>query len=148
MAAITTGNGTEQTKYAAAGIANMVGKLWNNDVKFAYDKYTLPSTDTAAAGFVISLGRIPKGAIVIGFQWTATAMGAAMTADIAIGGVAVTTAEVLTDMTAATTQFVGATGIFPYTPLTAESQVTVITAAQAFAPSATVTLTTMYVMDK
>lgn len=148
MAAITTANGTEQTKYAAGGISNMVAKLWNNDIKFAYDDYTLPSTDTAAAGFVISMGRLPKNAIVIGFQWTSTAQGAAVTADVAIGGVAATTAEAFTDMTAATTQFVGATGIFPYTPLTAESQVTVTTAAQAIAASSTVTLTTMYVMDK
>ena len=148
MAAITTANATEQTKYAAGGIDNMVGKLWNNDVKFVYDDYTLPATDTAAAGFVISMGRIPKGAIVLGFQWTSTAQGAAMTADVTIGGVAATTAEVFTDMTSATTQFVGSTGVFPYTPLTAESQVTVTTAAQAFAPSATVTLTTLYVMDK
>ena len=148
MAAITTGNGTEQTKYAAGGIDNMVGKLWNNDVKFAYDEYTLPSTDTAAAGFVISMGRIPKHAIVIGFQWTSTAHGAAITADVAIGGVAATTAEAFTTMNAATTQFVGATGIFPYTPLTAESQVTVTTKTAAFAPSATVSLTTLYVMDK
>jgi hypothetical protein len=148
MAAITTANGTEQTKYAAGGIDNMVGKLWHNPVHMAYDEYTLPATDTAAAGFVISMGRLPKHAIVIGFQWTATAMGAAMTADVAIGGVAATTAEAFTDMTAATTQFVGSTGVFPYTPLTAESQITVTTAAQAFAPSATVSLTTLYVMDK
>lgn len=148
MAAITTANGTEQTKYAAGGISNMVAKLWNNDIKFAYDDYTLPSTDTAAAGFVISMGRLPKNAIVIGFQWTSTAQGAAVTADVAIGGVAATTAGVFTDMTAATTQFVGATGIFPYTPLTADSQITVTTAAAAIAASSTVTLTTMYVMDK
>lgn len=147
MAAITTGNGVEQTKFAAAGIANMVGKLWNNDVKFAYDKYTLPSTDTAAAGMVISMGRIPKSAIVLGFFWTATAQGAAVTADVEIGGVAATTSEVFTDMTSATTQIVGATGVFPFTPLTADSQVTVITAAQALNPGGTVTLCTIYVMD-
>ena len=147
MAALTTANGVEQTKYAAGGIDNMVSKLWNNEVKFVYDKYTLPATDTAAAGFVISMGRVPKNAIVIGFQWTSTAMGAAMTADVAIGGVAVTTAEALTDMTAATTQFIGSTGVFPYTPLTADSTITVTTAAQAFNPGGTVTLTTLYVMD-
>jgi len=147
MAALTTANGVEQTKYAAGGIANMVAKLWNNDIKFAYDKYTLPATDTAAAGFVISMGRLPKHAIVLGFLWSATAMGAAMTADVEIGGVAATAAEAFTDMTSATQQFVLSTGIFPYTPLTADSAITVTTAAQAFAPEATVTLTTLYVMD-
>jgi len=148
MAAITTANGVEQTKFAAGGIANMVSKVWNNAPMVMYEKYTLPSTDTAAAGFAISMGRIPIHAIVLGFYWTSTAMGAAMTADVAIGGVAATTAEAFTNMTSATTQFVGSTGVFPYTPLTADSQVLVTTAAQAFAPSATVTLAVIYVMDK
>ena len=147
MAAITTANGTHQTRYAAGGIANMVGKVWNNDLRFVYEEYTLPATDTAAAAFVISMGRLPKSAIVLGFAWTSTAHGAAMTADVEIGGVAATTTEVFADMTLATTQLVGATGIFPYTPLTADSQITVITADEDFAPSATVTLATFYIMD-
>lgn len=145
MAAITTANGTNQTKYAAGGLSNLVTKEWNRGVQMVYDTYTLPATDTAAAGFVISMGRVPKGAIVLGFLWTSTAHGAAVTADVAIGGVAATTAEAFTDMTAATTQFVGSTGVFPYTPLTADSTITVTTAAQDFAPGATVTLTTLYI---
>ena len=148
MAALTTANGTHQTRYAAGGIANMVGKVWNNDLRVMYEKYTLPSTDTAAAGLVISMGRLPISAIVLGFLWTATAMGSgSMTADVAIGGVAASTAEAFTDMDSATTQLVGATGVFPYTPLTAESQVTVTTATGAFTASATVTLAVIYVMD-
>ena len=147
MAAITTANGVEQTKYAAGGIDNMVGKVWNNPLEMMYEKYTLPADDTAAAGLVISMGRLPKHAIVIGFYWTSTAQGAAMTAQVAIGGVDATAAA-FTDMTSATAQTVSATGVFPYTPLTAESQVTVTTADQAFAASATVTLTILYVNDK
>ena len=147
MAAITTANGTHQTRYAAGGIANMVGKVWNNDLRVMYDKYTLPATDTAAEGFVISLGRLPKSAIVLGFLWTSTAHAGAITADVQIAGVAATTDEAFTTMNAATTQFVGATGIFPYTPLTVDSQVTVTTLTAAFAPSATVTLAVLYVMD-
>jgi len=147
MAAITTGNGVEQTKYAAGGIDNMVGKLWNNDIKFVYDTYSLPATDTAAAGMVISMGQIPKNAIVLGFMFTSTAQGAAVTADVEIGGTAATTSEVFTDMTSATTQIVGSTGVFPYTPLTADSTVTLITAAQAIDPESTITLCTIYVMD-
>lgn len=147
MAAITTANGAEQTKFAAGGIANMVAHLWHSDLKFVRDEYTLPSTDTAAAGFVISMGRLPKNAIVLGFFWTATANTTTITADVEIGGVAATTAEAFTDMVSATTQFVGSTGVFPYTPLTADSQITVITAAATYAPGETVTLATMYVMD-
>lgn len=147
MAAVTTVNGVEQTKFAAGGIANMVTNLWQNEPKFVYDKFTMDAADTGAAGLVLSMGRLPKHAIVLGFYWTSTAQGAAMTADVAIGGVAATTAEAFTDATAATTQFVGATGVFPFTPLTADSQITVTTAAEDFVASATVTLMTLYVMD-
>lgn len=147
MAAITTGNGVEQTKFAAGGIANMVTNLWHKELMFVYDEYAVPADDTAAAGMVISMGRLPINAIVLGFFWTATAQGAAVTADVEIGGVAATTSEAFTDMTSATTQYVGATGVFPYTPLTADSQITVITAAQPLGVSDKVTLMTMYVMD-
>lgn len=144
MAAITTANGTNHTKYAAGGVSNLVEDRWGGHLRLMYDTYTLPATDTAAAGFVISMGRLPKGALVLGFLWQATAMGAAMTADVQIATVTAMGAEALTDMTGATQQFVLATGIFPYTPLTVASTVTVTTAAQAFAPSATVCLTVLY----
>ena len=147
MAAITTANSVGYTKYAATGVSNLVTSRWGNNVRMAYDTYTLPATDTAAAGFVVSMGRVPKGAIVLGFIWSSTAHGAAVTADVQIATVAATTAEAFTDMTAATQQFIPATGIFPYTPLTVDSAVTVTTAAQSFTPAATVCLTTLYILD-
>lgn len=147
MAAITTANGIEQTKFAAGGIANMVGKLWHNNIKFAYDQYTMGAADTGAAGLVISMGRLPVNALVLGFFWTSTAQSAAMTAGVQIGGVAATGSADFTDMTSATTQYIGATGIFPYTPLTVDSQITVVTNDEDFVADATATLCTIYVMD-
>jgi hypothetical protein len=147
MAAITAVNGVSQTMYVAGGIDNLVGKLWNNPILSVYDEYTVDAADTGAAGLVLSMGRVPKNAIVIGFMYTTTAQGAAMTADAAIGGVAATEAEAFLDGTAATGNFASTVGVFPYTPLTADSTVTLITAAQDTVASSTITLTTLYVMD-
>ncbi len=147
MAAITAVNGVEQTKFAAGGIANMVGKLWSNDLKFIYDEYTVDAADTGAAGLVLSMGRLPKNAIVLGFFYTTTAQGAAMTADAAVGGVAATAAEAFLDGTLTTGNYAAAVGVFPHTPLTVDSQITVTTAAEDTVASSTITLTTMYVMD-
>lgn len=138
--------GVGDTKYNTGGLDNLVTKRWGLEVHAVFDTYTPPAAVTPAAGSTINMGRLPKGAIVIGFLWTSTAQGAAVTADVAIGGVAATTDEAFTDMTAATTQFVGATGVFPYTPLTEDSAIVVTTAAQSMAAESTVTLTTLYVL--
>lgn len=146
MAAITAVNGVEQTKFEAGGIANMVTNLWHKELLFVHDEYTVDSADTGAAGLVLSMGRLPKNAIVLGFFWTTTAQGAAMTADVEIAGVAATESEALLDGSNATGNYAAAVGVFPYTPLTVDSQITVITASQNTIADSTVTLTTMYVM--
>lgn len=139
--------GVGNTQYNTGGLTNLVTKRWGTGVCAVYDTYTPPAGVTPAAGSTIYMGRLPKGATVIGFLWTSTAQGAAVTADVTIGSTAATTAEAFTDMTAATTQFVGATGVFPYTPLTADSAIIVTTAAQSMAAESTVTLTTLYIVE-
>ncbi len=142
-----TVKGEYHTQYAAGGATNLVTNVWNNCLRTVYDTYTVVAATAMAAGSTIAMGIIPKGAIVLGFIWTSTAASAAVTADITIGDVAATTSEALTDMTSATQQFVPATGVFPYTPLTADSAVSVITAAQTMPTGQIVTLTTLYLMD-
>ncbi len=141
-----TVNGQYHTQYAAGGLT-LATNVWNRPVQMVYDTYTVVAATAMAAGSTITMGRVPKGAIVLGFLWTSTAASAAVTADVAIGGVAATTAEAFTDMTAATTQFVGATGVFPYTPLTEDSSIVVTTAAQTMPTGQIVTLTTLYIQD-
>ena len=108
---------------------------------------TITFAADADAASVTSMGLLPKGARVIGFYFASEAQGVAVTADIEVGGVAATTAEVLTDMTSATQQLVPCVEAVSKDELTVDSVVTIINAAQAFKATKRIILATLYLIE-
>jgi len=155
MAALTTANGVNATKFAAlaAGtttISDFVDGVADQGtgVRVSYDSYTVP-TDTVAVAGVITMGKVPKGSRVIGFQVSNDAMAAAATADLqlvdAAGNItAITAAEAWTDMTTAQGLFIPAL-IAGMTPLDEDHTVTVTTAAQVLDATKNITVSTLYI---
>jgi len=148
MAASTTLKGTEYTKTAAivAGTEGGGGTFPDaskRKVRAMYDEFT--SGTAYDAGSIISMGLLPKGCRVLGFLVSWEAQGAAVTMDLTIGGVAASTAEAVTDMTSAGSLFIPALETFQGTPLTADSIVALVTAAQSTGIDDSVSLTTLYV---
>ena len=92
----------------------------------------------------IGMGLLPKGARVIGFIVSNEAIGAAVTADFEIGGVAASASEAWTSMNGANQQFIPALATFQQVPLTADSVVTVVTAAATVAADKRISVTTLY----
>ena len=153
MAASTTLKGTNYTKVAgvvagtlSAGSFVNASKNLGTPLRVMYDMF-VHETVAYDAGSIISMGLLPKGARVLGFMISAEATGAAMTADVTIGGVAATTAECLTDTTSDVAVFVPALPTFQLTPLTADSIVALVTAAQATGIGDEISLTVLYVLE-
>lgn len=146
MAASTTLKGTEYTKTAAIVAGTASAELYPNaskrKLRCLYDEFT--SATAYDAGSVISMGLLPKGCRVLGFLVSWEAQGAAVTMDLTIGGVAASTAEAVTDMTSAGSLFIPALETFQGTPLTADSIVALVTAAQSTGIDDSVSLTTLY----
>lgn len=147
MAALTTANGVQHTKYAAGGISNMVTKLWNQPLMTVHDSYTVP-TDTLAATAELNMGIVPKGARVLGFIFQADDNTAATTGTIEVGGTSATASGAITDLSAGPVKlFIPALDTFSQTALTADSVVSIQFAAQVVDAEVVITLTTLYVMD-
>lgn len=149
MAVVTTNKGVNYTSVAgvvagtlSAGSFINASTMFGTKLRVQYDTYAFLADADATS--ILSMGLLPKGARVLGFYWASEAQGVATTADIEIGGVAATAAEALTDMTSATQQFVPATEAMSNTPLTVDSVITVINAAQAFKLGKSVVLATLY----
>jgi hypothetical protein len=155
MAALTTANGVNATKFAAlaAGtttIQDFVDGVADQGtgVRVSFDSYTVP-TDTIAVAGVITMGKVPKGSRILGFHVTNTAMAAAATADLQIvdsdGNItAMTAAEAWTDMTTAQGLFIPALNA-GQTALDEDHTVTVTTAAQVLDATKVITVSTLYI---
>ena len=159
MAAITTANGVNMTNRAAlnAGTgtlsnlmdgANQVG----TKLRVCFDTYAL-SGNTMAAGGVLTMGRVPKGAIVLGFYCANEANSAATTADLqlvdAAGNITQATAsEAWTSWNGANQQFIPCLeAIAAAGPLDEEHTVTVTTAAQTYADGVSIAVATFYIEE-
>jgi len=159
MAALTTANGVNSTKRAAilagtSGVGSFIdgANEFGTKMRVCYDSYVVPTGDTAAAGFVITAGRVPEGARVIGFQVTNSQTAAAVTADLQLvdsdGNITqATAAEAWTDMTTAQGLFIPALQGVQLTRLDEEHTVTVTTAAQAMAAAEQLTVNTLYILE-
>lgn len=152
MAASTSLKGTNYTKVAgvvagtlSAGSFVNAMQMWGARIRGMYDEFT--SGTAWDAGSVISMGLLPKGARVLGFLVSWEAQGAAVTMDLTIGGVAASTAEAVTDMSSAGSLFIPALETFTGTPLTADSIVALVTAAQSTGVDDSVSLTTLYLYE-
>lgn len=159
MAALTTANGVESTKRAAV-VAKTAGPegfpnadAFASKLRTCFDTYAMAAADTAAAGFVLTIGAVPKGARVLGFIVANEANSAATTADLQLvdldGNItAATAAEAWTSWNAANQQFIPVLeALTAAGPLDEEHTVTVTTAAQTWAASISVSVTTLYVTE-
>ena len=148
MAASTTLKGVNYTKTAAVVAGTASAESFANasqrKLRGMYDMF-VHETVAYDAGSVISMGLLYKGCRVLGWTVAWEAQGAAVTADFTIGGVAASTAECVTDMTSAgAIGFIPAVVAFQQTPLTADSVVALVTAAQATGIGDQINVTTWY----
>lgn len=153
MATSATLKGTNYTKVAgvvagtlSAGDFVNASKMLGTPLRVMYDEYS-HATVAYDAGSIISMGLLPKGARVLGFAISAEATGANMTADVTIGGVAATTAECLTDTTSDVAVIVPALPDFQLTPLTEDSVVALVTAANPTGIGDKISLAVLYTLE-
>ena len=152
MAASTTLKGANYTKVAGVVAGTLSAESFINAMKefgsrlrSQYDYFE--STVAYDLASEIGMGLIPKGARVLGWIVSNEAVGAAVTADFEVGGVAASASEAWTSMNAANQQFIPALAVFQQTPLTADSVVTVVTAAATLAADKRISVTTLYQQD-
>ena len=159
MAALTTASGENYTKVAAIeagtlGVSSFVDgtNLWGTKARIVFDKYTVP-TDTVAAGGVITIGRVPKGARVLGFMVTNTAAATgAVTADLqlvdAAGNITTATAaEAWTDMQVAQGLWIPALSAGSATALDEAHTVTVTTKTAILDAAMVLTVATVCIYE-
>jgi len=159
MAALTTANGVNATKRAAiiagtSGVGSFIdgANQWGTKLRACYDTYVMSSDDTAAAGVVLTMGVVPKGARVLGWYCANEAFGAAVTADFQLVDAAgnITTAsaaEAWTSWNAAAQFFVPALEAVSNAALDAEHTVTVTTADQALVAAKSIVVATLYIVE-
>lgn len=152
MAASTTLKGVNYTKLAQIIAGTASAESYPNGstqvgtkLRVMYDTYE--SDASYDAGSEITMGIVPKGARVLGFYVANEAVGAAVTADLEIGGTAATASEAWTDMTSANQMFIPATEAISNTALTEDSVVTVVTAAAAFASGKSIVVATLFINE-
>jgi len=159
MAAITTGSGVNYTKEAAtfAGTSNLSAMLaaadvWNTKLRVVYDTFAMLAADTAAAGFVLTVGTLPKGARLLGWYVANEANSAATTATMSIvdpaGNITAASATAAwTSWNAAAQLFIPALEAVSNAPLDDRHTVTVTTADQTWAASISVVVATLYIIE-
>lgn len=160
MAALTTANGVNETKRAAiaartAGVGSFIdgANQWGTKLRVIFDTYAMDAADTAAAGFVLTVGQVPKGAIVLGFSVANEANSAATTADLqlvdAAGNItAATAAEAWTSWNAANQQYIPVLeAVTAAGGLDEAHTITVTTAAQTWAASISISVATYYLSE-
>jgi len=152
MAASTTLKGNFTTKIynilaGTAGAADFpnASEFYGTKLRSMTDYFE--STTAYDAGSEIKMGYVPKGAHIVGFVVANEAVGAAVTADIKVGSTAATAAEAWTDMTSANQQFIPAVEAVRNAALTADSYVTVVTAAATLAANKRIRVTTLYEIE-
>ncbi len=155
MAAITTANGVNATKFAAlvAGTGNLkdlvsADLFRGTRIRVAYDTYEFDGDTMAAAG-VLTFSSLPKGAIPLGFFVSNSANSAAATADLQFvdpaGNITQATAsEAWTSMNGVNQLFIPCLEAVQ-SALDDVHKVTVTTAAQTLADGLTLTVGAMYI---
>ena len=140
--------GVNYTKYNSGGISNLVTKAWGGEVQAIVDNYTSPTGDLAHTS-TIYMGRVPKGARVIGFLFTCGGEGStAATGGILLGAVAQTAVNALTSMASASALDFNAINATVRTPLTADTDVKILLqGTNKLDATTTLSLTTFFVMD-
>ena len=158
MALITTANGVNATKRAALNantgtISDFIDgtNQWGTKLRICYDNYEMDG-DTAAAGMVFTMGRVPKGARVLGFYVGNTAGTNAVTADLQLvdpaGNITqATTAEAWTSWAAAAHFFIPATRAVAAVAQDDEHTVTVTTAAAGVTDGTDISVATLYILE-
>ena len=153
MAASTTLKGANYTKVAgvvagtlSAGSFIDASIYFGSRLKTQYDYFVDADTAWDLAS-EIGMGLLPKGATVLGWIVSNDAVGAAVTADFEIGGVAASASEAWTSMNGANQLFIPALATFQDTPLTADSILTVVTAAATLAATKKLIVTTLYLNE-
>jgi len=159
MAAITTASGANYTNVAAiiagtSGIGDFVdgANQWGTKLRVVFDTYALDGDTMAAAG-VITMGKVPKGAIVLGFYVSNEANSAATTADLQLvdsdGNITTATAsEAWTSWNTANQQFIPCLeAIAAAGGLDEAHTVTVTTAAQTYADGVSIAVATLYIVE-
>ena len=149
MAASTTLKGTRYTNTAGVVAGTLSAGSFNDaskrKIRGMYDYFE--STVAYDLASEIAMGLIPKGARVLGFIVSNEAIGAAVTADFTIGGVAASASEAWTSMNGANQQFIPALATFQQVPLTADSVVKVVTAAATLAANKRISVTTLFLNE-
>lgn len=158
MATITTANGVNSTKRAALNantgtIADFIdgANLWGTKLRVCHDNYEMDG-DTAAAGMVFTMGRVPKGARVLGFYVGNSAGTNAVTADLQLvdpaGNItAATTAEAWSSWASAAHFFIPATRAVAAVAQDDEHTVTVTTAVAGVTDGTDITVATFYILE-
>ncbi len=159
MATITTANGVGSTKRAAlnantGSLSDFIdgANLWATKLRACYDIYEMASDDTAASGFVLTIGVVPKGARVLGWYCANEANSATVEADFqlvdAAGNITTaSTAGVWTDWTGAKQFFVPALEAVSKAALDAEHTVTITTGTNTWANSISAVVITFYLIE-
>ena len=149
MSELSTAYGVNSTKYyninaGTAGMSSFVTEDWMENLKFVTDTFAT-GTDTVALDGKVYMGRVPKGARVVGFHFCQDGAGAASVGTVYVGTTAATASSALTDMTSATAQLVPALIGVAATATTAESYVYIQLATADWDASTNAMLTTFYI---
>ena len=150
MAASTTLKATEYTKTAQIVAGTASAETFSDASKqrlhAMYDEYS--AAVAYDAGSEIAFAYLPKGARILGWSVAWDAQGAAVTGDFEIGGVTASTSECVTDMTSTGgIGFIPALAVFQDTPLTANSVLTMVTAAQPTGIDDKIMVTTFFLNE-
>ena len=154
MADLSTASGVSYTKFAAiaagtSGIADFIDgtNTWGTKLRIMRDTYTVPTGDTLHSDCVLTMGKLPKGAIPIGFYFAQSGGGEAAVGTLKIATTDVAGASILTDMTNATHQFVPCLSTASDSALTAASVVTITIATQDVDAATVLVLCTFYLLE-
>ena len=154
MADLSTASGVSFTKFAAiiagtAGVGSFIDGTneWGTKLRVMLDTYTVPSGDTLHSDAVLSMGQLPVGARPIGFYFSQSGGGEAAVGTIKIATVDVAGANILTDMSSATQQFVPVLSTSADSVLTASSLVSITIATQDIDAATVLILATLYILE-
>lgn len=155
MTDLSTAYGVNYTKYYNAVTGGTTGpgdyidgaNQWGTKLRVMYDTYTVATGYTLHTDCTLSMGVIPKGAIILGWYFAQSAAGEAAVGTMELGTTAVSAASALTDMTSATQQFIPALSTAS-DGATTSAQVMNIGFATADVDAATVlVLATFYILE-
>ena len=129
MAGASTANSSQFAQYSAGGVANLVTGSWGAPLLTAVMEHTVDANlldDTA----VISMGRLPKGARVLGYSFGSTQLDGATTMTVRVGGTPIGATNGITALNHATNrQFLhSALAASINTPLTEDATVDLLLA--------------------